>query len=138
MQSLAAVVLVLAFALGFWTANIFKEDPDPVFIKVPQTKIIHEPAPPPERVAYVPQACLLASRMAGRISKAADKMYNTGDRQLEIISAVREALASGGDISALENRQRRLRSNTIGHLWDASNDLSTFQHFYKDCKEQTE
>lgn len=138
MQRLAAIVLLLAFALGVWTANIFKEAPDPVFIKVPQYKVIREPAAPPERVAYVPQACLLASRMAGRISKAADKMYNTGDRQLEIISAVREALASGGDINALENRQRRLRSNTVGYLSDVSIGLTTFQHFYHDCKEQTQ
>lgn len=136
MRPAYVVGLGLAFVLGSCYGG--SDEPPPEFIEVPRTKVVEVPAEPLDPIVLVPESCLLAASYADRISRHADKMYASGDEQLAIISDARKALAEGGDLNAIENRQRRLQGHTVGNLYEVSVILTRFQSAYKECKKEQE
>lgn len=108
------------------------------FIEVPRTEIVHEPAPAPEEVLVVPQACVKAIEYAFRIAEAAENNYQLSTRQLNIISDGRRALASGDNTSEVEVAQRQLQGDAVGNLYDLEVALERFDIVGPECKKEVE
>jgi hypothetical protein len=130
----ALVALVIAFILGILIANA-TQTPEVDFVERTKIKTVREPAPDPVEVTVIPQACLDAVKFAKEIEDAASNMYAFGDKQLEVISDARKALADGGDLATVENRQRALQGHTVGELYTIEEAMYNFEIVYEDCKE---
>lgn len=126
---------VLLFGLGGCLGNKMAS-PEVDIVEVERTRTVHEPAPPPEEVPVLPQSCLDALRYADTIANAASSMYDRGESQVDIISAAREALAGGEDLSTVENRQRRLSGHLVADLSDLSEALYRYQQSKKECENE--
>lgn len=113
------------------------DEPPPEFIEVTRTKIVEAPTPDPVVVSVVPDSCIEALRYADTISRAADNLYSEGVAQLDIISDARKALAEGGDLNTLENRQRALQGDTVDDLYTVSEAITRFTDVHIECKKES-
>jgi len=125
------VCLGAGILLGNKTAT-----PEVDFVEVPKTVTVTEEAPPPVEVAVFPESCQRALEYALRLERNGEKLFHAGDKQLAIFSDARLTLAAGGDLNAIENEQRRLRSSTVGSLYNMTEAFYQFELAYEECHEE--
>lgn len=130
------VPLILIFSAGGCVGHSMTDEPPPEFVKVPHTVIVHDDPPAPKTVYRISSDCLQSLRYAGTITAAADRLYASSEVQLRILSDARRALASDGDLNAIEDRQRNLQGREVGALDKAEESLSRFHMFYDSCKKE--
>lgn len=130
-------ITLLSFMLGAQMGHD-AADPKTRVVHVPVdhtvTKVVHDPAPPPEIHNVMPESCQSALRYERAIARNADRMYARGDRQLAIVSQARMALASNGDLSKVEERQRNLSGALVGNLSDMSEAITLYTESMKNCE----
>lgn len=103
------------------------------FVEIPKTKVVHEEAPPPEKVEVVPESCLLAMDLAKQLYNEASDMYSLGDEQIDIMSEGRKAAVVGEGFSDVEMLMRDLQSDNIENLSDLSELLYDFEQQSEEC-----
>lgn len=105
------------------------------FVQMPgKTKVIVEKEKG-DTVYVMPDSCIRALEMADEMVRNAEDMYDFGTEQLQIISDTRMALADGGDLATIENRQRKLQGKMVRNLSDAEEAYYKYGLAYNECKE---
>jgi hypothetical protein len=128
------VWVVSAFVVGSIMGGVTSSDTRAEFIEVPKTKVIHEPAPEPEKVPYIPEGCLDAVETAERLAISAEGIYASGEEQIAIVQDGRLYLAAQRNMSDIEERQRALHGETVGFLYELAKDLAVYEEEIKECK----
>jgi len=73
--------------------------------------------------------------MSNKIAQQADKLYDNGDRQLDISGMYRRVMAGGGNTTEVEDKQHALLGVEIGALSNISDSLTEYYTEIKLCKE---
>lgn len=127
---------VAVFAIGVFSGAKTVGPPEPEFVKIEgPTKTVHEPGPTVYVNTPLDPHCRDAIKMANRIAVQADKLYDNGDRQLDISGEYRRAMAGGGNTTEVEDKQHALLGIEIGSLSNISDALTEYNTEMKLCKE---
>lgn len=127
---------VAVFAVGVFSGAKTVGPPEPEFVKIEgPTKIVHESGPTVYVKTPLDPHCKDALQMANKIAGQADKLYDNGDRQLDISSEYRRVMASSGNTTEVEDKQQALLGIEIGDLSNISDALTEFNTEMKLCKE---
>lgn len=112
----ALIALCLVFGIGGCLGNKMAS-PEVEFVKITKTKVVTE-TPEPIRIEteVIPEGCMSALKYAADMTRAAEKMYVRGDRQLEIISEARMKLASSVELAEVARSQRDLHGLLVDDL----------------------
>lgn len=128
------IIVVVIFSIGIVIGKN-TASPKVDFVRMPaKTKIVKEPAPPPVVKTEWPEACADALDYAYEIEVYANKIYDSGTKQLDIISQGRVAVSGNGDMSAVENRQRALQGITVGALGSLEKAFAAYDLANQECK----
>lgn len=129
----AKLIIVLSI-FGFGVLMGAKTaSPGVEFVEIPKTKVIHEEAPPPEKVTVVPESCLQAMELGDQLADEASDMYSHGDEQIHIMSEGRMAAVRGEGFTEVEELMRDLQSDNIQNLSDLSDLLYDFETQSEEC-----
>ncbi len=142
-MKIAVVCVLLAFGVGSCVGNSTDPTPKVEFVKITKTKIVTaEPEPAPPAQLVMPDSCVAALRYARQAAAASERMYQSGDTQLDLISDARKALADGSnvalDLNAVEDRQRNLQGNAVGALSNLTEYLYSLERAQTECKEEVQ
>jgi hypothetical protein len=133
-----AVVILVTLFIGALIGASFQPPAKVEFVEVPHTKIIYRDAedPPPAPPAPpLSDECKAALRFANGAVKHAEKVYASGDTQLQIISDARIALFDADSLALIQERQQRLHNSTVGALADLEEAIDLYHSTIKLCKE---
>lgn len=137
-MKLAIGGVVLAFLLGS-CMGAATSTPEVDIVRIPgPTKYVEVEPDVPEPEPYVPEVCLEVGRIAQRIVRSAETIFNTSTEQLRILSLARRTLANGGDLNVVDNRQRNLKGRNMGALYTLEAQLAAYEGANQSCEEQTE
>jgi hypothetical protein len=128
-----SLALVSGLILG---GAVTDSDSPPDIIEVPRTKIIHDPAPPPEQVEVLSESCRYTLELGDRIVRSAEAIYNSGQEQLGIFSDVRLHMAQHRSTLDLETQQRRLHGKTVDNLYDLEQSFSLYEQARQECEDE--
>jgi hypothetical protein len=125
------LVFVVGVTLGNKTAG---NEVD--FVKVPVPKVVHEKG---DTVYRVPESCVRSLDLANQIYTVMEQYNLVSTEQTKITSDGRIAIVEEdmNALTALEKRQIRLNSKTVGYVVELSGLRSEFRSTKAECERES-
>lgn len=130
---------VIGFLLIFSAGSFVGQatvTPEVDIVRLPPRTEVVEKKVPGDTVYIMPDSCLRALEAAKNIYNYSSDLYDSGTRQLNILKDARTAIGTGGDLSVVENNQRALHGETVGHLAELSRWYFIYDTAIDKCNEE--
>ena len=134
----AIIFILVVFGIGAAFGQSLGPGADVEFVEVERTKIVEvTPAPAPTPVAELPKDCQYALKYTHEAATMAEKVFKSGQDQIQIMSDARLALYSGdpNEIIAIQMAQQELHSKTVGYLADMEEALANLELVLPGCED---